>query len=68
MQSTIIILEYLRFAVILISSETIIFFMQLHLPYFSWDSSQYAFAACKILGNHLFYAAAALEGFRINFT
>ena len=27
--------------------------MQLHLPYFSWDSSQYAFAAFKIWG--IFY-------------
>ena len=27
-----------------------IFFMQLHLPYFLWDSFQYAFAAFKIIG------------------
>ena len=31
-------------------SETIICFMQLHFPYFSWDSFQYAFAAFKIIG------------------
>ena len=42
--------EYLRYAVTIFSSETIIFFMQFHLPCFSWDSSQYAFAAFKHLG------------------
>ena len=31
-------------------SETIIFFMQLHLPYFSCEPFQYAFAAFKIIG------------------
>ena len=41
--------ESLRYAITIFSSETVIFFMQLHLPYFCWDSSQYAFAAFKIL-------------------
>ena len=41
--------EYLRCAVTIISSETIIFFMQLHLPYFSGTPSN-AFAAFKIIG------------------
>ena len=31
-------------------SETIVFFMQLHLPFFFWDSCQYAVAPAKILG------------------
>ena len=42
--------EYLRCAVTIFSFETILFFMQLHLPYFSWESSQYAFAAFKYVG------------------
>ena len=42
--------NFLRYAVTIFSSETITYFMQLHLPYFSWDSSQYACAAFKHLG------------------
>ena len=42
--------EYLRCAVTIFGSETIIFFMQSHLPYILWDYFQYAFAALKIIG------------------
>ena len=41
--------ENLRCAVTIFGSETIIFFMQLHIPYFFWDSFQYAFAAFKTI-------------------
>ena len=59
--------ESLRCAVTIFGSETIIFFVQLHLPFFSWDSFQCAFAAFTIISIFLFYAAAVLEIFRINF-
>ena len=39
-----------RYAVTIFSSETIIFFMQLHLPHFLWDSLQCAIAALSGLG------------------
>ena len=42
--------------------------MQLHLPHFSWDSAQYAYAAFKTFGNDLFNAAAVPEVFRISFS
>ena len=38
-------LEYLSYAVAIFCSDTMISFMQLHLPYFSWDSFLYAFIA-----------------------
>ena len=49
-------------------SATIIFFMQLHLPYIFWGSFQYAFAVVEIIGIIYFvYAGAVVEIFRINF-
>ena len=46
--------QYLRCAVTIFGSETIIFFMLLHLPYFFWDSFQHAFAAFKMIGINYF--------------
>ena len=43
-----------RYAVTIFSSGTISFFMQLHLPNFSWDSSQYAFAVFTLWNDYLF--------------
>ena len=38
------------YAVAIVSSETIVFVMQLHLPCFLWDCCQYAFTAFNMLG------------------
>ena len=59
--------EYFRCAVTFCGSETIIFLMQLHLPYLFLGLLPTGIFSFKIIGNYLFCAAAVLEIFRINF-
>ena len=56
----------LRYAVTTFSSETIIFFMQLHLPYFL-VALFICICSLETFWIDLFHAAAVMELFRINF-
>ena len=66
----------LRYAVTNFSSETMVFFMHWHLPYFGWESFWHACAALKKAGLFLMLwsctaaaaAAAVLKLFRIHFS
>ena len=62
-----IFLEHLRYAVAIFGSETIIFFVQLHLSYSLLGFFLLCICSFQFGGDYLFYAAAVLELFRINF-
>ena len=59
-------MQCLRYAATISGSETIIFFMQLHLPIFP-GVLFIRICSFQNVGSYLFHAAAALELVRINF-
>ena len=59
--------EYLRYAVTVFSSETMILFMQLHLPYFFLVFFSIFMCSLQKFGNYLFMCSRSSGGFQNKF-